>query len=589
MQIAQPAENSATRQYRWQLLDADKNRVAAVARALGVSSITALILTQRTGGELDDVNRFLRPRLTDLHPPSSMKDLPRAAERLAHAIREKEHIIIYGDYDADGITATAILLTVLRVLGANVDYYLPSRMEEGYGISDIFVEKALAEKTIDLIVTVDCGTSETEKVARLMHAGITVIITDHHEPGGKDLPAAYAVLNPKRSDATYPFRDLVGAGVAFKLAWGLCEVIAGSNKVGDELQETLLRALSLAAIGTIADVAPIVDENRIIVKHGLSRFTDVSAGLRALLEIAKVNIENPSCRDVSFAVAPRINAAGRLDAADLALNVLLAEEVEVARELAKKLNNANEERKNLCTATMKIAHEILQQDEIQENRGALVLAAQQLHKGIIGIVAGRLAEDYNLPCAVISLDQDGNGHGSARGVAGFNLYAAMKSAEKLLGNFGGHEQAVGFGILRENIAAFREHFTRYCREHAATNTPTLSIDCEVTLAEIHDGLACELGMITQLCDNNNYPKFLCRRVRITGEPRIIGEGSKRYFTLNAVQNNVGYHAQVRNMSLLTRLDKNRRRFWDIVFTLNRNAYFATPRLELHIIDMQLCD
>lgn len=584
-----PTANSV--KYRWLMSAVDHAKAMAIARALGTSSIMSSILAQRTSGDPEEAKRFIRPSLMDLFPPSEMRDLKRAAARLAQAVRAKEKIIVFGDYDADGVTATAIMLTVLRSLGADATPYLPSRIEEGYGISELFVEKALNEK-VSLIVTVDCGTSESENIDRLMAAGIDVIVTDHHEPGDQDLPAAYAVLNPKRRDATYPFRDLVGAGVAFKLAWGLCEEIAGSEKVGVEMQETLLKVLPFAAIGTIADVATMLQENRIIVRQGLMRLRNAPPGLLALLRVAGVSPERASCRDIAFSVAPRLNAAGRLGEADLALNILMENDPARAEELARILDNKNRERQHLCSATIKIARELAEKDLGREKRGALVLAAEQLHEGVIGIVAGRLAEEYGMPCAVISINANGRGKGSARGVAGLNLYKAMDASRDLLLSFGGHEQAAGFSIAKENIPAFREHFTKQCLAQAEANdlAPELKIDCEVSLAEIHDGLLRELESLTPYGEGNQPPLFLCRKVRITGTPKLIGKEPKQHFAFNAVQNNIGYHAVVyNNLAPLEQIDQGKKRVWDLVFTVNLNSYFDPPRLELFVQDMRVSE
>ena len=583
--------SSTNVKYRWQLAPVDHDKAAAIARALGTSSIMSLILAQRTSGIAEEAERFINPSLMHLHPPAIMKDLSKAAKRLAQAVREKEKIIIFGDYDADGVTATAIMLTVLRSLGANVTHYLPSRIEEGYGISNVFVDKAIAEK-VNLIVTVDCGTSENENVARLMATGIDVIVTDHHEPGDQELPPAYAVLNPKRRDATYPFRDLVGAGVAFKLAWGLCEEIAGSSKVGPEMQETLLKILPFAAIGTIADVATMLNENRIIVRQGLLRLHNAPPGLLALLRIAGVDPARTTCRDIAFSVAPRLNAAGRLGEADLALNILLENDPQKAEELAKILDSKNRERQHLCSSTIKIARELAENAPEAERKGALVLAAEQLHEGVIGIVAGRMAEEYGVPCAVISINANGRGKGSARGIEGLNLYKAMDASRDLLLSFGGHEQAAGFSIAKENIPAFRTQFTRQCLEQTAQGeyTPELRIDCEVSLAEIHDGLLRELESLTPFGEGNHMPLFLCRRVRITGTPKLIGKEPKQHFAFNAVQNNIGYHAVVyNNLAPLEQIDQGKKRIWDLVFTINLNHYFTPPRLELFIQDMRVSE
>ncbi|MDR0867194.1 MAG: single-stranded-DNA-specific exonuclease RecJ [Planctomycetota bacterium] len=586
---------SAAARYRWNLLPADRQQAALIARECGVSSLMATLLAQRAG-DVKGAKKFLAPNMLDFHPPAAMKDLPLAAERLARAVRDKEKIIIHGDYDADGVTATAIMVTVLRALDADVAPYLPHRAAEGYGISPAFVEKAVAAGAT-LVVTVDCGVGEYARVAQMQQAGIDVIITDHHESGDKALPPAVAVLNPKRS-ATYPFRDLVGAGVAFKLAWGLCEQISGGKKVGEKLQDALLRALPLAMIGTVADVAALTGENRVLVYHGLKRLPFASVGLRALFAVGGVGLRGATCRDIGFVVAPRLNAAGRLGAADLALEVLLATDAERARELAEILDQKNSERRRRCDEMMTQISATLTADDTlagAASAGALVIAGENWHEGIIGIAAGRLAERRRLPCAVISLNGD-VGKGSARSAAGVNLYAALDDSRELLSAFGGHAQAAGFSVKRENLPAFREKFARHCAAQAAATggLPPLNIDGEISLTEINDYLMREIANLEPFGDRNPPPLFLCRKIRVTGTPRLSGREPRQYFKFNAVQNNVAYQAVVRQppellTAWLTALDRQPRQPWDLVFSLKYNAYYDPPRPELMIQDMRPSD
>lgn len=519
-----------------------------------------------------------------------MRMMDLAAARVARAVRNKEKIVVFGDYDADGVTATAVVLRILQALGHPSEHYLPSRMEEGYGMSAAFVQRAIEQK-FDLVITVDCGTSEGEKIKTLMDAGVDVVVSDHHEPGGQALPPAHAVINPKRDDATYPFRELTGAGVAFKLAWALCEEMVGGPgcKVGPELQNALLSVLPLVAIGTIADVAPMVGENRIIVSYGLGVIAagEAGAGLNALLEVARVSAQQATSRDIGFSIAPRLNAAGRLGEADLALNLLLADDPDVALKLALELDEKNRARQALCQKTLKRARELVEETTDLQNDSVILVCADDWHEGVIGIVAGRLSDDYNLPAAVVSFNNgEKKGKGSARGVPGLNLYEAINRSREKLITFGGHEQAAGFTIAREQVDIFRKELNENCRQQITERSisPKLEIDAEVCLSDLNDGLVRELQSLAPFGEGNPAPLFLCRDIRVSGTPRLMGKESK-HFTFNASQNRTAYRAVVFNdITPLEEIDRGRRR-WDIVFSLNFNDFYDPPRMELRIKDM----
>ncbi len=571
---------------RWVVRTTDNIAAEKIAEFLGISRVTATILAQRVGSNLQNAKNFINPVLSTLLSPLKMRDMEKASLRIVQAIKSKESIIVFGDYDADGVTATAVLITVFAELGANVSHYLPSRMEEGYGMSKAFIKHALDKKT-SLVVTVDCGTSENENIAELNSHGIEVIVTDHHEPGGQDLPDAFAVINPKRDDASYPFRDLTGAGVAFKLAWAVCEAYTGNEKVGKTLQEALLAVLPFVTIGTIADVAPMTGENRVMVAFGLNRIGSSFPGLRALLHVSRVDPSKATSRDIGFAIAPRLNAAGRLGAADLALNLLVAKTDEEAERLATILDDKNKERQALCQETLKHARAIVEKDYNVERDSVLVVCADEWHEGVIGIVAGRLSDDYNLPVAVISFNNEGKGKGSARGVPGLNLYKAISYSRERLITFGGHEQAAGFAIAKSEIEAFKKELDQQCRLQIKKNKlePRLDIDCEVELTDVNDSLLHELRMLAPFGEGNPQPLFLCRGIRVSGSPRLMGRENK-HFTFNATKNRTAYRAVVfNNIKPLEMIDRGVRR-WDIVFSLNFNDFYDPPRLELRIIDMQ---
>lgn len=572
------------------LLPVQEEKAQEIASSLGISIITAKILAQRLpAATSDEVKAFLRPSLMAMTSPRKMRDMDIATRRIARAVHNKEKIVVFGDYDADGVTATAVLLRIFQALGHPATHYLPSRIEEGYGLSQSFVN-TMIESGINLVITVDCGTSEIEKIGALMSAGIDVIVSDHHEPGGQELPPALAVINPKRDDATYPFRELTGAGVAFKLAWGICEEIIGNNKVGDNLQKALMSLLPLVSIGTIADVAPMVKENRILVSYGLSVIAagEAGEGLKALLEVSRVNPAQATSRDIGFAVAPRLNAAGRLGEADLALELLIEDDPQKAMALSLELDEKNRARQALCQKTLKKARELVENGTDLQNDSVIVVAADDWHEGIIGIVAGRLSDDYNLPAAVVSFNGgEEKGKGSARGVPGLNLYEAINHSRERLITFGGHEQAAGFTIARSQVDKFRSELNEQCRQQIADRrlTPKLEIDCEIDLCDLNDSLVRELKLLSPYGEANPAPLFICRRIRVSGTPRLIGR-ENRHFTFNAAHNRTAYRAVVFNdIEPLEMIDRGCRS-WDIVFSLSFNEFYTPARLELRIKDMR---
>lgn len=582
--------STSTVKPQWVLLPAQEGKAQEIAADLGINIITARILAQRLpDASIDEVRAFLRPSLMAMTSPRRMRGMDIAAPRIAKAIKNREKIVVFGDYDADGVTATAVLLRIFQALGHPAAHYLPSRIEEGYGLSMAFVN-SMIESGVNLVITVDCGTSEGEKIKLLMDAGVEVIVSDHHEPGGQELPPALAVINPKRDDATYPFRELTGAGVAFKLAWGICEEVVGGDKVGPALQKALMSLLPLVAIGTIADVAPMIEENRILVSYGLNVIAagEAGAGLEALLEVSRVQAAQASSRDIGFAVAPRLNAAGRLGAADLALELLIEDDPERAMTLSLELDEKNRARQALCQKTLKRARELVESTTDLQNDSVILVCADDWHEGVIGIVAGRLSDDYNLPAAVVSFNGgEERGKGSARGVPGLNLYEAINHSRERLVTFGGHEQAAGFTITRAQVDTFRKELNEQCRQQIAERrlTPKLDIDCEVDLCELNDALVREMKLLAPFGEANPAPLFICRKVRVSGTPRLIGRENK-HFTFNAAQNRTAYRAVVFNdVEPLERIDRGCRS-WDIVFSLSFNEFYTPARLELRIKDMR---
>ena len=574
--------------------------VLAIRQALGVGPVVARLLAQRAAAPAPAAARsFLQPSLADLVPPRLLPGMEAAVARLQRALKDRERVVVYADYDADGVTACALLLRIFRALGLPAGRYLPSRLEEGYGISDDFVRRAVEEK-IDLVVTVDCGASEHERVGRLSAAGVDVIITDHHEPGDRSPPEALAVINPKLPGSDYPFRELAGVGVAFKLAWALCEKVSGSPKVGPRLREALLSLLPMVALGTIADVSPLTGENRIAVSHGLRLMHQACPGVRALLDVCNLANRELSVRHVAFNLSPRLNAAGRMGSADLAVDLLLEDDLGRARALALELDRQNNARQELCLAIQEEAEAIVRRAESGEagneapgapvtvGEAAVAVAAEGWHEGVIGIVAGRLAERLGRAAAVATLDSAGDrGRGSARGTGEINLFEVMSRTDSRLLTFGGHEQAAGFSFKASDWPAWSRAFVDECErqrgEHPAG--PSLRIDLELSLGRLGHDLAAELDLLRPFGQGNPEPLFLARGVRITGSPKLLGR-RQRHFAFNATQEGVGYRAVVFNrIEHLHAIDAGRL-CWDIVYAPVINEYNGARRLELRIEDMR---
>ena len=576
---------------KWLLKPQPGPVVEEISEKFGVSPILATIIAQRvTPLTMDNVAAFLKPSLNTLLSPWLMDDMDKAATRLAEAVQSRQRTIVYGDYDTDGVTSCALLIRACRAAGYSLDYRLPSRFEEGYGISTEFAQKAVEEK-VDLVVTVDCGTSEHESIKYMVENGVDVIVTDHHEPGDRELPPdAYAIVNPKRKDSTYPFREMTGVGVAFKLAWALYEKLSGSPKIEPHLRQSLISLLPLAAIGTIADVAPLVDENRAIVTHGLKLMHNAFPGITALLEVCRLGGSVLTARSVAFSLSPRLNAAGRMGNADLSLELLVEDDPVKARKLAEMLDRQNTERQTLCQTILEEAAEEVEKTHDLSTDAAILVARSGWHEGVIGIVAGRLSEIFGKPAAVISFPngQD-KGRGSARSINGLNLYQAMANSNEYLLTFGGHELAAGFTVAKDAVEGLKRSFIRECETQIRKNniTTTLNIDAEIGLPDVNFRLVEELEKLRPVGQGNPDPKFLARGVRVAGGIQLMG-AQRQHFHFNVAQGGMAYRAVVfNNLSLIPVLDAAGRRPLDIVFTPALNTFYSPPRLELRIDDIRI--
>lgn len=483
----------------WTLADAppDNPRIP-------IANATLRSLLIRRGVEDEEsFRRFVAPAVGDLHDPSTIHGMDHACERISRAVRDGEGIVIYGDYDVDGVTSIVLLQTVLRALGADAGFVVPHRLVDGYGLKTEVLERVLAERNIKLVITVDCGITSIEPVRHALARGIDVIITDHHLPP-EELPAAAAVLNPKQPGCEYPFKELAGVGVAFKLC---CELIRRANR-----KISVDSLLKIAAIGTIADVAPLVGENRTIASLGLTGLADVrNPGLRALLR--RLGLEGRPLRavDVGFKIGPRINAAGRLASANTAIDLFAAADEEAAWSLCVELDRMNVERQQIEQQVRAAA-----EAQIEGEERVLILAGEGWHRGVLGLTAGRIAQRYHRPTLVMSIEGE-TCIGSARSIATINLHEQMDRVHELLTHFGGHEFACGYSLPRRNLAELRRRLgAQFAAMDESLFRREARVDATLTLADLDAEFLAAHEMLQPFGAGNPQPLFLIERVEVTG-------------------------------------------------------------------------
>ncbi len=527
---------------RWRLRPHDESRIAALERAAGVPPVVAKLLLARNIRTPEQVHSFLEAKLTGLHDPEMLPGLTAAADRIHAAVRQGRRIVIYGDYDADGMTATGILVRGLRLLGANVGYHVPNRLEEGYGLNAAALRK-LADHGATMVISVDCGVGSVDEADVARELGLELIVTDHHElrDDGR-LPAA-EIVHPRLPGGAYPFGGLCGAGVAFKLAWALCQRASEAKRVKPAMRDFLLAAIGLAAIGTVADVVPLLDENRILVRHGLISLREHALpGIVELLRVTKLD-QKPhlSAEDIAFQLAPRLNAAGRLGQATLGVELLATESPERATSLADYLQELNVTRESLERSVYLAASKQIKEQFELEAEPALVLAGVGWHPGVIGIVAGRLAEKHHRPVVMISWDQLGGkpGTGSARSPGYANLHHALAACSRHLISHGGHAAAAGLKIAESNLAAFR---TDFC-EHVAAQTSRqdrvaeIQIDAETTFSQLTLRTIEQIEQLAPFGHENPRPVLCASGVNLADPPRRIGNG-ERHLSVRVRQHGV---------------------------------------------------
>jgi len=504
---------------RWLIPTPDARAVEGLSSALRIGAPAARVLCRRGLSDPAAAERFLKPSLSDLHDPFALRDMSRAVERLRNAVRSGEKILLYGDYDVDGTTAVVLLIKAIELAGGAAGYHVPHRLKEGYGMCPEVVERAAAEG-VRVIVSVDTGIRAAEVVRRANQLGIDVIVTDHHLPEA-ELPPALAVLNPNRPDCAYPEKNLCGAAVAFKLAQALLGSLEWQAGKAQRISESFLK---MVAIATVADVVPLTGENRILVKHGLSGLRDVrNPGLRALLDVAGfAGNAVPSSRDVSFRIAPRLNAAGRMDTAQAVIEMFLTSDPVRARELARQLHDRNAERQQVEAGIVETCERIA----VDDSAAALVYYAEDWHRGVLGIVASRLVERLRRPVFVLGRNPgDGLAQGSGRSIPAFHLLQALEGIGDLFVRFGGHQHAAGVTLEAARVEEFRQRLNAYAalRLRPEDFLPRVEIDAVLDLREVNDRTAEELLALAPFGHGNPVPLLAAWNVEIAGPPAVWNE------------------------------------------------------------------
>ena len=563
---------------RWLLPSPDPRDVEALSSALGIAAPAAGILVHRGLGDPAAARRFLQPSLDDLHDPLTMRDMPRAVARLREAIRDGQKTLIYGDYDVDGTTSVVLLTKAIELAGGASSYHVPHRLKDGYGMRPEVVETAAAEG-VKLIVTVDTGIRATEAVRRAGELGVDVIITDHHLPeAASEAPLAghekrwpappVAVLNPNRPDCPYPEKNLCGAGVAFKLAQALLATLPWPPEKVRRVCESLLK---LVAIATVADVVPLTGENRVMVKHGLAGLGAVrNAGLRALLDVAGFTGNTvPTARQVAFQMAPRLNAAGRMDTAMAVIELFLTGDPARARELAQQLDGQNTERRQVEDEI----RDTCERQAVDESAAALVYYAENWHRGVLGIVASRLVERLHRPVFVIGRNpEDGLAQGSGRSIAAFHLLEAMEAMPDLFVRFGGHQYAAGVTLEAARVDEFRQRLNAYAAARLTPEDflPRLDVDAVIELGDITDPAIQEVLALAPFGHGNPPPLVAALDVEVAGQPVVMKE---KHLRVMVRQNGRTLALKAWNFAARAGEMPPGARV-DIAFTLEEDAYSA---------------
>lgn len=567
---------------RWETLACDSAAAEKLAAALGVPPVVGRLLHQRGFDDPELANRFLNPSLDQMHDPMALTDMRVAVTRILAATARRERIAIHGDYDVDGVTSTVILRRALELLGADVTHFIPERLRDGYGLQAASIDRLHADG-VRLIISVDCGIRGADAARRARELGVDLIITDHHEPD-TELPDALAVINPKRHDCSYPDKHLAGVGVALKLVQALCR---------DSGRESLFPGfVKIAAIGTLADVVPLVGENRIIARYGLDLLTrgPHKVGLRSLLDVAGLTGKTIDSYHIGFMVAPRINAAGRMSSPDLATRLLLAgdeSQGEEARALALQLDGENVRRQEEEAEILAAAKEICRTDPDVGARSVLVVAGDHWHRGVIGIVASKLVDAFHRPAIVLSLE-DGVAHGSCRSIPRFDLLAALERCAPLFERFGGHKQAAGLTMDAARVKELRQQINDVADEQLGPEDlmPRLRIDDDLIFRGITGEVAAGIASLAPFGAGNPRPVFAARRVEVVDGPRKLKD---RHLKMTLRQEGRIFRAVAWRAAERHDYCTANKAALDVAFSLEQNQFNGETYVELTLADMKSPD
>ncbi len=566
---------SAPMEKAWKLFESEDATVRQLEESLGIHPVFCQLLVQRGITTYEQAKRFFRPERSHLHDPFLMKDMDKAVARLEKAIQNNEKILFFGDYDVDGTTAVALMYSFLQKHHKNLDYYLPDRYKEGYGVSLEGIEYA-RENDVKLLITLDCGITAAEQVGRANQYGIDIIICDHHLPE-EQLPEALAVLDPKRADCAYPFKELSGCGVAFKLAQAYVEK---NNLDWSQLEELL----DLLVISIASDIVPIVDENRVLAFFGLQKLNSTERlGLRALINLSRR--EPPlTISDIVFGIGPMINAAGRLADAEKAVRLMLSAEKHVAADYARVLEFRNQMRKEFDQRIAEEARQMMAKDPDWQERKSIVLYQAHWHKGIVGIAAARMVEEYHRPTIILT-ESEGKIVGSARSIKGFDIHEAIGMCKDLLISYGGHAHAAGLSLSPENLIFFQERFAAAVEVLASDDifTPEIAASAEIKLKDITPGFWNILRQFAPFGPGNRNPNFIARGVRDTGYSRLL-RGNTLRLAVGQADSPAYYGVAFGRGEDFEKV--HTRQPFDICFTLQENRWEGNARLQLIVKDMK---
>ena len=565
-------------QYQWfYKYQGNEEKVKKLSKSLNISIPNAQLLVQRGIETFDEAKTFFRPQLDNLYDPFLMKDMQTAVDRLSKAINNKESILIYGDYDVDGTTSVALVYSFLKKYHSHIDFYIPNRDNEGYGISYKGIDYA-KEKNQTLIIALDCGIKAVDKIDYANQHNIDFIICDHHLPA-KKLPNACAILNSKQKDCNYPDKNLSGCGVGFKFM----QAFAQQNNIS---KKELFSFLDLVAISIASDIVPIIGENRILAYYGLQKLnSQASIGLQSLIQIAQLENKEITISDIVFKIGPRINAAGRIKTAKSSVQLLIEQDYTKAKEYANAINTTNTERQQLDKTITEEALQIIKKDPLYSQKKSTIVYAPNWHKGVVGIVASRLIEHHYRPTIVLSKNNNLL-TGSARSVDKFNIYEALDACSDLIENYGGHQYAAGLSLKEENLDAFIQKFEEYVETHITNNLliPKIEIDLDIKLSEINNKFYNIIKQMAPFGPENMAPVFSTKKVRDNGKSKVVGKDLSHLKIAIKDQENNQLEGIAFKMGAYYPMISEKT--FDICYSLSINEFRNVKKLQMEVKDIR---